>query len=236
MLIIGSGPCGLRAAIEAQLLGARVVVVEKRDRITRNNVLHLWPFVIQDLRGLGAKKFFGKFCAGAIDHISKFSPVLVFDQSSRLPIQKLFFYHFAGIRQLQCILLKVALILGVEIHEGVAFESLVPPPANQDAESKCKAGFIRAVFPLRSKWIKRFPLVSEIGWRAKVSPADHPVSQYEFDVLIGADGKRNTLEGFKRKEFRGKLAIAITANFINRRTEAEARVQEISGTRTCLLT
>jgi hypothetical protein len=48
-------------------------------------------------------------------------------------------------------------------------------------------------------------------------------------VLIGADGKRNTLEGFKRKEFRGKLAIAITANFINKRTEAEARVEEISG-------
>jgi hypothetical protein len=35
----------------------------------------------------------------------------------------------------------------------------------------------------------------EIGWRAEVSPADHPVSQYEFDVLIGADGKRNTLDG-----------------------------------------
>jgi F-actin monooxygenase len=70
VLIIGGGPCGLRAAIEAQLLGAKVVVVEKRDRISRNNVLHLWPFVINDLRSLGAKKFFGKFCAGAIDHIS----------------------------------------------------------------------------------------------------------------------------------------------------------------------
>ena len=71
-MIIGAGPCGLRTAIEAQLLGAKVVVVEKRDRISRNNVLHLWPFVIQDLRALGAKKFFGKFCAGAIDHISKY--------------------------------------------------------------------------------------------------------------------------------------------------------------------
>ncbi|XP_024947537.1 F-actin-monooxygenase Mical isoform X3 [Cephus cinctus] len=177
VLIIGGGPCGLRSAIEAQLLGAKVVVVEKRDRMSRNNVLHLWPFVIQDLRALGAKKFFGKFCAGAIDHIS--------------------------IRQLQCILLKVALILGVEFHEGVSFESLVPPPENQEE--------------------------GKIGWRAKITPADHPVSQYEFDVLIGADGKRNTLEGFKRKEFRGKLAIAITANFINKRTEAEARVEEISG-------
>lgn len=48
-------------------------------------------------------------------------------------------------------------------------------------------------------------------------------------MIIGADGKRNTLQGFRRKEFRGKLAIAITANFINKKTEAEARVEEISG-------
>ncbi|XP_014262535.1 F-actin-monooxygenase Mical isoform X1 [Cimex lectularius] len=177
VLVIGAGPCGLRTAIEAQLLGAKVVVIEKRDRITRNNVLHLWPFVIHDLRALGAKKFFGRFCAGAIDHIS--------------------------IRQLQCILLKVALILGVEVHEAVGFEKLLPPPDVQGEE--------------------------RVGWRAQTSPPDHPASQYEFDVLIGADGKRNTLDGFKRKEFRGKLAIAITANFINRHTEAEARVEEISG-------
>lgn len=173
VLVIGAGPCGLRTAIEAQLLGAKVVVVEKRDRISRNNVLHLWPFVITDLRNLGAKKFYGKFCAGSIDHIS--------------------------IRQLQCILLKVALLLGVEIHEGVSFERSIEPSGDG------------------------------CGWRAQVSPSDHAVSHYEFDVLIGADGKRNTLEGFKRKEFRGKLAIAITANFINKKTEAEAKAEEISG-------
>ncbi|XP_070073325.1 F-actin-monooxygenase Mical isoform X8 [Drosophila takahashii] len=172
VLVIGAGPCGLRTAIEAQLLGAKVVVLEKRDRITRNNVLHLWPFVITDLRNLGAKKFYGKFCAGSIDHIS--------------------------IRQLQCMLLKVALLLGVEIHEGVSFEHALEPSGDGG------------------------------GWRAAVSPADHAVSHYEFDVLIGADGKRNMLD-FRRKEFRGKLAIAITANFINKKTEAEAKVEEISG-------
>lgn len=172
VLIIGGGPCGLRTAIEAQLLGAKVVVVEKRDRISRNNVLHLWPFLIHDLRSLGAKKFYGKFCAGSIDHIS--------------------------IRQLQCILMKVALLLGVEFHEGVGFEQVINP-------------------------------TDGCGWRALVEPQNHAVSHFEFDVLIGADGKRNTLEGFRRKEFRGKLAIAITANFINKRTEEEARVQEISG-------
>ncbi|XP_042903650.1 uncharacterized protein [Parasteatoda tepidariorum] len=177
VLIIGAGPCGLRTAIEAQLLGAKVVVAEKRDRYSRNNVLHLWPFVIHDLRNLGAKKFFGKFCAGSIDHIS--------------------------IRQLQIILMKVALLLGVEIHENVGFESLIEPPEDQSHE--------------------------RIGWHANVSPSDHPISQYEFDVLIGADGKRNTLLGFNRKEFRGKLAIAVTANFINRHSPEEARVPEISG-------
>ena len=101
VMIIGAGPCGLRTAIEAQLLGAKVVVVEKRDRYSRNNVLHLWPCNIQELRALGAKKFYGKFCAGSIDHIS--------------------------IRQLQCILLKVCLLLGVEVFEGVSFEDLVEP-------------------------------------------------------------------------------------------------------------
>lgn len=35
--------------------------------------------------------------------------------------------------------------------------------------------------------------------------------------------------GFRRKEFRGKLAIAITANFKNRNTSAEAKAEEISG-------
>jgi len=78
VLIIGAGPCGLRTAIEAALLGAYVVVIEKRDRFSRNNVLHLWPFLIVDLKNLGAKKFFGQFCAGAIDHISKYF-ILILD-------------------------------------------------------------------------------------------------------------------------------------------------------------
>lgn len=70
-LVIGGGPCGLRTAIEFALLGAKVVLVEKRDRFSRNNVLHIWPFVIHDLKNLGAKIFYPKFCAGSIDHISE---------------------------------------------------------------------------------------------------------------------------------------------------------------------
>lgn len=176
-LIIGGGPCGLRTAIELALMGAKVVVIEKRDSFSRNNVLHLWPYTIHDLRGLGAKKFYGKFCAGAIDHIS--------------------------IQKLQLVLLKVALIVAVEFHINVEFVKLLEPPEDQENEG--------------------------LGWRAAIRPADHPVANFEFDVVVGADGRRNTLEGFKRKEFRGKLAIAITANFINRNTTAEAKVEEISG-------
>ena len=72
MLIIGAGPCGLRMAIEGALLGARAVVVEMRDYLSRNNVLHLWPFVIHDLKAIGAKVFYPKFCTGSLNHISKF--------------------------------------------------------------------------------------------------------------------------------------------------------------------
>lgn len=53
------------------MLGAQVVVLEKRDAFSRNNVLHLWPFTIHDLKELAAKKFYGKFCTGALDHISE---------------------------------------------------------------------------------------------------------------------------------------------------------------------
>lgn len=40
-------------------------------------------------------------------------------------------FLFAGIRQLQLILLKVALLMGVEVHVGVEFRSLLEPPEKQ---------------------------------------------------------------------------------------------------------
>ena len=58
MVVVGAGPIGLRTAIEAALLGVRVTVIEKRTAFTRNNVLHLWPWTIEDLKSLGAKHFF----------------------------------------------------------------------------------------------------------------------------------------------------------------------------------
>nr|XP_020863828.1 F-actin-methionine sulfoxide oxidase MICAL1 isoform X1 [Phascolarctos cinereus]XP_020863830.1 F-actin-methionine sulfoxide oxidase MICAL1 isoform X1 [Phascolarctos cinereus] len=173
-LVVGAGPCGLRTAVELALLGARVVLVEKRTKFSRHNVLHLWPFTIHDLRGLGAKKFYGRFCTGTLDHIS--------------------------IRQLQLLLLKVALLLGVEIHWGVTFTGLLPPSHKG------------------------------VGWRAQLQPSPpDQLAQYEFDVLISAAGSKFVPEGFSVREMRGKLAIGITANFVNGRTVAETQVPEISG-------
>ncbi|XP_022375856.1 F-actin-methionine sulfoxide oxidase MICAL1 isoform X2 [Enhydra lutris kenyoni] len=173
-LVVGAGPCGLRAAVELALLGARVVLVEKRTKFSRHNVLHLWPFTIHDLRALGAKKFYGRFCTGTLDHIS--------------------------IRQLQLLLLKVVLLLGVEIHWGVTFTGLQPPP---------KKGS---------------------GWRAQLQPsAPAQLANYEFDVLISAAGGKFVPEGFTVREMRGKLAIGITVNFVNGRTVEETQVPEISG-------
>ena len=77
VLIVGAGPVGLRLAIDCILLGSEVIVIEKRNTFSRNNVLHLWPFTIDDLRQLGAKKFYGKFCAGAIDHISEYQSLSI---------------------------------------------------------------------------------------------------------------------------------------------------------------
>ncbi|XP_035377403.1 F-actin-monooxygenase mical1 isoform X1 [Electrophorus electricus] len=173
-LVLGAGPCGLRTAVELALLGARVVLLDKRHSFSRNNVLHLWPYTIRDLRNLGAKKFYGRFCSGSLDHIS--------------------------IRQLQLILLKLVLLLGVEVHMGVKFNGLVEPQES-----------------------------GATGWTASVHPPSRPLSSYQFDVFVSAGGGKFVPAGFKIKELRGKLAIGITANFVNRHSAAEAQVQEISG-------
>lgn len=173
VLVVGAGPCGLRTAIEAQLLGAKVTVIEKRECFSRNNVVKLWPFVIQDLKNLGAKVFHGKLGTGDIEHIS--------------------------IKKLQFILLKICLFLGVEFFDGTCYKDV-------DFSSRGKS-----------------------GWFAKVTPVNHPVNKYEVDVIISADGNKHSVKGFKGSELRGTLAIALTANFVNKNMDADIKADEICG-------
>jgi len=172
VLVIGAGPVGLRTAIETQLLGCRTVVVEARTSFTRNNVLKLWKFLIEDLKLLGVKKLYGRFASGNINHIS--------------------------IRILQTALLKICCILGIQVYTGVKFLGLLEPE-------------------------------DEMGWQARLLPADHEARHFSFDVVLGASGKNVNLEGFNRYKLDAKLAIAITCNFANESSKEEAYVNEISG-------
>ena len=104
-----------------------------------------------------------------------------------------------GIRVLQVILLKVCLILGVRVHRGVSFDRLIEPTSASG------------------------------DWKVGTSPASSVISSHAYDVIIAADGKRNSLPGFCTKEFRARLALAITVNFVNHSTQAESSVPEISG-------
>jgi len=92
VLIVGAGPAGLRMAIEASLLGARVTVLEKRSKFSRHNQLHIWDSSIRDLKNIGAKTFYPQLCTGSINHVS--------------------------IRKLQLVLMKIALLLGANIFFG----------------------------------------------------------------------------------------------------------------------
>ncbi len=70
-----------------------------------------------------------------------------------------------GIRRLQAVLAKVALLLGVEIHLGVAFNALDEP--------RDPGGF----------------------WRVRTSPHSPRVTSLAVDVLVGAEGKHVTVPG-----------------------------------------
>jgi hypothetical protein len=179
VLVVGAGPVGLRSAIEVQLLGARVVVVERRPKFTRNNVLKLWKFLIDDLKSLGAKKFYGKFATGSINHIN--------------------------IRSLQLILTKISLMLGITVYSPCKFDGISEPVLTEEGS-----------------------LIS--GWKAKFSEGvSELVESFIFDVIIGASGKNCVLDGFSRYSLDARLAIAITANFVNHGTSAEQAVEEIGG-------
>lgn len=177
--IIGAGPVGLRAAVEMALLGAQVVVLEKRKHFSRENILHLWPWVVQDLTALGAKVLFPPFCHSTA-------------------------YFHVGTRQLQCILLKVALLLGVSFFPGTTFEGIAHP----DALDSGRRPFYTVLTNPQVPWM-------------------------EFTAVLGASGTQDRLSTqarIKRFVFSRKEAIGLVCYFPNLNSADEKRVPEFSWT------
>ena len=172
VLVVGGGPMGFRTAIETQLLGARTLVIERREDFTRHNVVKLWKFLLADYKALGVKKFVGKFCSGSVNHI--------------------------GIKDLQLFLAKVVLFLGIEVIAPLMLLDIVEPAGGK-------------------------------GWRAAFKPEGTRADGFEFDFIVIASGKKVAVEGFNRRSLDAKLAIAVTANFVNGNTSEESAVKEIAG-------
>ena len=117
VLISGAGPVGLRAAVEAALMGQCVTVVEARAVFSRVNILMLWQCTADDLFAYGAKAFYPRFTNR---HIGD-SPL-----------------HL-GTREIQLVLLKNALLLGVAFAYGTELVALQPPAAADGACWRCWA-------------------------------------------------------------------------------------------------
>ena len=108
-----------------------------------------------------------------------------------------------SIRMLQLILLKMVLLLGAAVHSRETFLTILPPVGDHD------------------------------GWQVvtEVRDEDGGVTsrEAEYDVVISATGRKVPVKGFHRKSLDGKMSIAITANFVNNKTSAERKVEEIPG-------
>ncbi|KRX89412.1 Protein-methionine sulfoxide oxidase MICAL2 [Trichinella pseudospiralis] len=70
VLVVGAGLCGLRLAIECAFLGAKVIVLEKREAFVRNSLLPLRPYAKEDLKNLGANILYPKLSIGYTTNIT----------------------------------------------------------------------------------------------------------------------------------------------------------------------
>jgi len=208
-LIVGAGPCGLRAAIELRLLGLPVTVVEKRCSFSRINQLHIWSWCGEDLRGLGAR------CIEPPPADFGANPDLL---------------HI-GIGDLQVFLLKAALLLGAEVTLGCEYlgaawhpglqcwqARLNPVPCGLDAVVEGKAGISRDSVPLQN-----LPL--ELPSPRASSVID------DVGVLMianGFDSKIGESLGMKSLQKQSESAIGLICNFARTEGKGERSLRSFS--------
>ncbi|GBG24766.1 F-actin-methionine sulfoxide oxidase mical1 [Hondaea fermentalgiana] len=121
IVVSGAGPVGLRSALENALLGHEVVVLEKRERFSRVNILMFWQATMDDMVSLGAKLFYPKL------------------QVHGSPLHM-------GTREIQLCLLKTALLFGVQVRYATSLRAL-----RFDAELETWAAIATSSAPARTE-------------------------------------------------------------------------------------
>lgn len=188
VVVVGAGPVGLRAALEMRLLGAEVVVLERRSSFERINRLHLWPWTCEDLKGWGAK---------ALE-----PPELSFGADPD-------FVHI-GIGELQMLLFKCCLLLGVQVFFGAEYAGSAP---------------VGQMHSKRAAWQVTVNRV-ECSGHTPPGPVPPPCLENVW-ALVGADGPRCSIakaHGFGLVEtcsLRKGAALGLVVNYANRQTPAE---------------
>jgi len=193
VLIVGGGPIGIRMAIELVLGGHKATIFEKRREkraddgsletlgfTNRINRPHMWAFVRHDLSRLGGRDFMSP---------SACYPVFTEPDTSSI-----------GVDELQMVLLKNALMLGVKFLIGVAYDD---------------AKVITHPKTMKPSWNVECT-VDEGAAKQFDMPAGK--NQMTFDCLVGCDGPRSTVRTTQSKIF-GEIttrkfmdAVGIVAN------------------------
>lgn len=176
VLVVGGGPVGLRLSIELVLGGHQVVVFEKRREkktesgeidslgfTNRINRPHMWPFVRNDLAKLNGKDFLSRQAA---------YPVFTEPETSSI-----------GIDELQILLMKNALLLGVDFRLGVSYDN---------------AAVLTQPKSMRPYWQVDCTYDEHAAAYFKMPPGKNTMT---FDILIGCDGPRSTVRDTQAKLF-----------------------------------
>jgi len=163
-------------AIELVMGGHQVTLVEKRREVrddagnlkslgftNRINRPHMWPFVRNDLLKMNGKNF-----------LSTKAAYPVFTEPDTMSI---------GIDELQLLLLKNALFLGVEIRLGVGYENAKIRTSGDD---------------LKTTWEVSLKYDAKAAAKYEV---DEGVNVEEFDCLVGCDGPRSAVRDTQQKFF-----------------------------------
>ena len=185
-VVVGAGPVGLRTAIGLTLLGAKVRLIEKRRGFGRCNVLHLWEWVCADLLRLGANG--GEILGKSFFHI--------------------------GTRQLQLLLARQALLLGVSFFTGCDAEGLLPPSPSDPNPTKL----------WRVECNQQKP--------AEAAPtARLMVPCHAFLLCSGATDSLVARLGFEHTVLGTSVALGLVAHWRKGRTQQERDLEEFSWAR-----